>query len=195
MSQVFPSKYEGILPARHAKPKGRITELLHLLAHVVKAAFHLAALVLGLFTCCSKWVTLTEFGWISVQNKWHMTTIIPLTRSTRVQRKEIYLFSNPLVRKRSTKLDYPFSGGCTVFEACENWGITIPGFLMESDTMGCLSDKSMCVGVLCTISDIGGKKGSWKIVLLEKCRDQRNLQMFCIFFKPKESVSINDIPG
>lgn len=104
MSQVFPSKYEGILPARHAKPKGRITELLHILAHVVKAAFHLATLVLGLFTCCSKWVTLTEFGWIGIQNKWHMTTIIPLTRSTRVQKKEIYLCNNPLVRKRSTNL-------------------------------------------------------------------------------------------
>lgn len=43
--------------------------LLHLLENVVKAAFHLAALVLGLFTCFSKWVMLIEAGWVGVQNK------------------------------------------------------------------------------------------------------------------------------
>lgn len=63
-------------------------------------------------------------------------------------------------RNEARNLTIPFSGGCTVFEASENWGVTIPGILMESDIMGCLSDKSMCVGVLCTILDIGKK---WKL--------------------------------
>lgn len=60
-------------------------------------------------------------------------------------------------RSEARNLTIPFSGGYTVFEASENWGVTILGILMESDIMGCLSDKSMCVGVLCTISDIGKK--------------------------------------
>ena len=88
-----------------AKPKGRITVLLHLLEHVVKAAFHLAALVLGLFTCFRKWVILIEVGWIGLQNKWHVTTITPLTRRTGVQKK-IYLCNNPLVEKRGAELEY-----------------------------------------------------------------------------------------
>lgn len=79
-----------------------------------------------------------------------MTTIIPLTRRTRVQKKKkkIYLCSN--------QTSIPLSGGSTVFKAWENWGVTIPGFLRESDIMRYLCDKSMWVRVLRTISE--GKK-------------------------------------
>ena len=65
---------------------------------------------------------------------------------------EICLCHNPWVEKRGTELEYSSpSGGCTVFEAWENWGVTIPSFWRESDEMRYLSGKSMGVQVLCII--------------------------------------------
>lgn len=70
---------------------------------------------------------------------------------------KIYLRMILWWRREVRNFSILLSGGCTVFEAWENWGVTVPGFLMESDIMRCLSSKSMYVGVLCTISE---EKGS-----------------------------------
>ena len=84
-------------------------------------------------------------------------------------------------------MSIPLSGGCTVFEAWENWGVTVPGFWRESDEMRYLSGKSMGVQVLCTILE--DKKRKLQNRTCRKMYDQRNLQMFYMsFFKHKESV-------
>ena len=67
--------------------------------------------------------------------------------------EEIYLCMILWWRREVQNLSIPILGGCAVFEAWENWGVTVPGFLMVSDIMRCQSSKSMSVGVLCTISE------------------------------------------
>lgn len=84
--------------------------------------------------------------------------------------REIYLCMILCWRREVQNFSILLSGGYAIFEAWENWGVTVPAFLMESDVMRCLSSKSMYVGVLCTISE---EKRKLKIVLLEKQRSKK----------------------
>lgn len=94
-----------------------------------------------------------------------MTTIIPLTGKSGVQKERFICVITLWWRREVQNFSILFSGGCTVVETWENWGVTVPGFLMESDIKRCLSSKSMYVGVLCTISE---EERKLKIVLFRK---------------------------
>lgn len=81
------------------------------------------------------------------------------------------------------KIWLPFSGGCSFRSLWElryhcSW---LSDGIRHNEMP--VWQKHACGSALHSYS----RKRSWKIVLLEKCRDQRNLLMFCIFFKHKES--------
>lgn len=97
--------------------------------------------------------------------------------------EEIYLCMILWWRREVQNLSIPILGGCAVFEAWENWGVTVPGFLMVSDIMRCNLVKA-CMQEC--FAQFQKRKRKLKIVVLEKCRasSQRNfLMLYISFFK------------